>query len=347
MHTTRRHRPGKTERHRTTCRRLAAIGLVLLAAAAAGCSSSRSGPALPPPSVAHPLEGQIWDTEAQAFVSTEEFLDRALRARTVLLGEIHVNPEHHRIQADVVSHLAGNSAGPAVVFEMFEVDQQANIDRARETPGVEAGTIADVTGFRDSGWDWAMYGPLVETTLNLDLPLLAGNAPRATVRGIATGQSGALTAEQQARLDEPLPEPARAALVAELVEGHCGYLPPGMEPGLMAAQRLRDITMSDAIASAGERQTVLIAGSGHVRRDFGVPHYLPPDVPASAMLVVSLTEVAHGENDPAAYLPGDAGEPVYDLLWFTRRTQREDPCEAFREQLESMKNQLSAGPAGP
>lgn len=261
----------------------------------------------------------------------------------MLLGEIHVNPEHHQIQAEVISHLARNSAGPAVVFEMFEVDQQANIDRAREKPGVEADTIADVTGFRDSGWDWAMYGPLVETTLNLDLPLLAGNAPRGTVRGIATGQPGALTVAQQARLDEPLPESARAALVSELVEGHCGYLPPGMEPGLMAAQRLRDITMSEVIAGAGERQTVLIAGSGHVRRDFGVPHYLPPNVPASAMLVVSLTEVAHGENDPAAYLPGDAGEPVYDFLWFTRRTQREDPCEAFREQLESMQDQLSVG----
>jgi len=344
MHMTRLPRPGGTQELSSLRGRAGALGLAFLAASAAGCVSTRGGPALPPPAVAHPLEGQIWDARNEAFLDREALYARALESRTVLLGEIHVNPEHHDIQAEVISYLAANSAGPAIVFEMFEVDQQANIDGAREKKGVQAGTIADVTGFRDSGWDWDMYGPLVETTLNLDLRLLAGNAPRATVRGIATGQPGTLNGAQRARLEQPLPEPARSALVAELVEGHCGYLPPGMEPGLVAAQKLRDITMSDVITSAGDRQTVLIAGSGHVRRDFGVPHYLEPGLSGADILVVSLTEVLHGENDPAAYLPGDASDPVYDLLWFTRRTPREDPCEAFRDQLESMKERFSAEP---
>ena len=333
------------------CRCFGGALFALLIAAVAGCASGRADPGALPPSVAHPLEGKIWDTREQAFISRSELEARALAADAVLLGEIHVNPEHHALQADVIRHLAANGPGPAVVFEMLEADQQAHIDDARRDRGVEAATIADVTGFRDSGWDWALYGPLIETTLDLDLPLVAGNAPRDRVRAAATGQADGLTDTERRRLglDQPLPGPAGEALLDKLVEGHCGHLPPGMAPGLIAAQRLRDATMTDGMLRARDagagglpRQVVLIAGSGHVRRDFGVPLYLLERSPETTPLAISLTEVVHGENEPAAYLPAAAGEPVFDVLWFTSRTEREDPCEAFREQLEKMHQNLSA-----
>ncbi len=325
--------------------------LALAAVAAGGCASPAEDAAALPPSAIHPLQGRIWDTRQQTFISREAFDARVLAADAVLLGEIHVNAEHHALQADVIRHLAAGGPGPAVVFEMLEADQQGHIDAARQDRGVRAETIADVTGFRDSGWDWDHYGPLIETTLDLDLPLVAGNAPRDLVRAAATGQDDPLTAAERRRLglDVPLPEPAGDALLDEIIEGHCGHLPPGMAPGLVAAQRLRDATMTDQLIRAREagaggrpRQTVLIAGAGHVRRDFGVPHYLAGRSPQTAPLAVSLTEIVDGENDPSAYLPGGDTEPVFDILWFTSRTEREDPCEAFREQLEKMHQRLSA-----
>lgn len=325
--------------------------LALLAAAAAGCASSNDDPAALPPSVAHPLQGRIWDARQQTFISRDDLEARMLGAGAVLLGEIHVNPAHHALQADLIRYLAASGPGPAVVFEMLESDQQDKIDAAMQDRGVQAETIADVTGFRDSGWDWDLYGPLIETTLDLDLPLVAGNAPRGLVRAAATGTDSALTDADRRHLglDTPLPGPAHEALLEEIIEGHCGHLPPEMAPGLVAAQRLRDATMSDAMILAREagaggrpRQTVLIAGSGHVRRDYGVPHYLAERSPETRILAVSMTEVVNGVDDPAAYLPGDAAEPVFDVLWFTPRTEREDPCEAFREQLEKMHRNLSA-----
>lgn len=324
--------------------------LALLAAVAAGCASSKDDPAALPPWVAHPLQGRIWDARQQAFISRDDLQARMLGAGAVLLGEIHVNPEHHELQAVIIRSLAAGGPGPAVVFEMLESDQQGEIDAAMLDRGVQAETIADVTGFRDSGWDWDLYGPLIETTLDLDLPLVAGNAPRALVRAAATGTDSALTDADRRRLglDTALPGPANEALLEEIIEGHCGHLPPEMAPGLVAAQRLRDATMADAMILAREagaggrpRQTVLIAGSGHVRHDYGVPHYLAARSPETAVLAVSMTEVVDGVDNPAAYLPGDAAEPVFDVLWFTTRTQREDPCEAFREQLEKMHRNLS------
>jgi uncharacterized iron-regulated protein len=325
--------------------------LALLAAGGTGCASSKDDPAALPPSVSHPLQGRIWDARQQTFISREALDARILGADAVLLGEIHVNPEHHDLQRDVIRHLAASGPGPAVVFEMLESDQQGNIDAARRTRGVRAETIADVTGFRDSGWDWDLYGPLIEATLDLDLPLVAGNAPRDLVRAAATGRASELTDAERRRLglEVPLPGPANDALLDEIIEGHCGHLPPAMAPGLVAAQRLRDATMADVMVRARQagagglpRQTVLIAGSGHVRHDYGVPYYLRERSLEAAPLAISLTEVLDGENDPAAYLPGNAGEPVFDILWFTSRTKREDPCEAFREQLERMHESLSA-----
>lgn len=329
----------------------AAALLALLAAGVAGCASSKDDPAAMPPSVAHPLQGRIWDTREQAFISRDDLEARMLGAGAVLLGEIHVNPEHHELQADVIRYLAASGPGPAVVFEMLEADEQVHIDEARADRGVGAETIADVTGFRDSGWDWNLYGPLIETTLDLDLPLIAGNAPRDLVRAAATGTPAGLTDAERRRLAlaTPLPGPANDALLEELIEGHCGHLPADMAPGLVAAQRLRDATMTDTMILAREagaggqpRQTVLIAGSGHVRRDYGVPHYLAERSPETTALALSMTEVVNGENNPGAYLPGDADAPVFDILWFTSRTEREDPCEAFREQLEKMHRNLSA-----
>ena len=43
-------------------------------------------------------------------------------------------------------------------------------------------------------------------------------------------------------------------------------------------------------------------------------------------------EVEDGRTDPAAYVPRDPeGRPAADLVIFTERTERPDPCAAFRK----------------
>src|SRR4051794_21542665 len=48
---------------------------------------------------AQPLAGRIWDAQARDFLDEGSVMLRAERARFVLLGEKHDNPEHHRLQA--------------------------------------------------------------------------------------------------------------------------------------------------------------------------------------------------------------------------------------------------------
>jgi uncharacterized iron-regulated protein len=92
-------------------------------------------------------------------------------------------------------------------------------------------------------------------------------------------------------------------------------------------QRARDAAIALAISSA-RGATLLIAGNGHVRRDLGVPLYLPPGENA---LSVGFLETRAAETDPRGYAHGAGSEASYDYIWFTAPHPRPDPCEALKK----------------
>src|SRR5687768_4939373 len=67
----------------------------------------------------HPLTGRIWDVASGEFIDRPTLIMRLARAEFVLLGEKHDNPDHHRLQAEVVRGLIAAGRRPAVGFEMF------------------------------------------------------------------------------------------------------------------------------------------------------------------------------------------------------------------------------------
>src|SRR5512133_3700789 len=72
----------------------------------------------------HPLAGKIWDVRASRFVDEASLVSALAGARTVLLGEVHDNPDHHVLQARLLRALAGAGRTPKVAFEMLSVEQQ-------------------------------------------------------------------------------------------------------------------------------------------------------------------------------------------------------------------------------
>jgi hypothetical protein len=111
---------------------------------------------------------------------------------------------------------------------------------------------------------------------------------------------------------------------------------------MLAAQRLRDAYLADALIGAAGRPAVLITGGGHARLDYGVPFYLGVRAPEARVVSIGLTEVVADATEPTAYARTEGTVPAFDFLWFTPRTDTEDPCELFREQLERMRQ---PGPA--
>lgn len=286
----------------------------------------------------HPLAGRIWSISSAAFVEPAEVETAVAGARFVLLGEIHDNPDHHALQAHLLAAASEAGRRPAVVLEMLARDRQGDVDAYLGGGQATAEGFGAALGWAQSGWpDYAIYRPVIEVAVERDLPIIAGDTPREERRKVAAEGAEVLGAERIAalRLAEPLGEAADAVLLDTLFDGHCALMPREALTPLVAVQRLRDATLADAMISGGisggGEGAVLIAGSGHVRKDLGVPRYLEWREPDAASVAVGFVEVAEDRTEPALYAGGSAeAPPPYDYLWFTPRQQRGDPCESLR-----------------
>ena len=293
----------------------------------------------------HPLVGKMWSTTNKSFFKPEALGPALRRSEIILLGEVHDNPDHHRLQAWMIREAAPAQQlrrRPTVVMEMISEDQSAALASflagrrsGRSTLGPQ--DLGRLLSWESRGWpSWSIYQPVAETSLESGLTLAHGDAGRDRIKSVRERGLTALPERDRARtkLSVPLPAKLDAALLAELGQSHCGMMPETAWPAMLAVQRLRDATLADQLLRADQRRgAILIAGNGHIRRDRGVPWYLSQRAPDKSTLVVMLAEVQAGETDPEAYLPRDPdGIAAVDFVWFTPRKERADPCEAFKRQ---------------
>jgi uncharacterized iron-regulated protein len=280
----------------------------------------------------HPLTGRVWDVNAARFVTPEVLAAGLARARYVLLGERHDNPDHHRVQAALVRALVNAGRRPAIAFEMFSADNADAIARHLAAAPRDAAGLAEAVGWARSGWpSWAFYQPIAQTALDAGLPIVAANLSPQAARALARGDRSALPpclAERYA-LDRPLADGGQAALAAEIGASHCGHLPGDRIDGMVLAQRARDAMLADSLMTSARDGAVLIAGAGHVRTDRGVPVYLRTRDPGARIAVVAPLEVRDEWRQPADYA-GPGGRLPYDWVWFTPRMEDVDPCARFR-----------------
>ena len=276
--------------------------------------------------------GPILDTAAQRPVAPEVLVAALAEADLAILGEIHDNAEHHRLQNEMLLGLIGRGRRPALLMEQFDREHQTALEAAQSAPGASAESVAQAGRFDRRAWDWPAYKPLIETALAHGLPVVAANLSRAEARRVVSGGVAALgdpaLASAVALIDTPA---RRAALEMDIIEGHCGHrFAAPILAGMVAAQQARDALMAQiatqAALHAGRRGAVLITGSGHARKDRGVPAYLPP-----GLRTVSLAFVETATPEAGSAAPASGAESIYDYVWPTAAAPRTDPCLAFRK----------------
>jgi uncharacterized iron-regulated protein len=266
-------------------------------------------------SAAAQLTGRIWDLRAGAFV-TDGVVRGAVRAAPViLLGETHDNPEHHRLQRELLAEAVASGRRPALVMEQLDREFQAALDTERKRTGRTADTVLDAGQFNRRSWQVEGYRPLVAVALESGLPIIAVNVSRNDARSIVRDPARAALPPVAKRVEDDL--------AAEIERSHCGEkTPPALLAGMVAAQRARDVAMAQALTREEERGAVLIAGVGHVRADRGAPIYM-----SRRPLVIAFIEVDPERGEPKDYFDGAfATAASFDYAWFTERAGRPDPC---------------------
>ncbi|MBF9029100.1 hypothetical protein HKCCE3408_01715 [Rhodobacterales bacterium HKCCE3408] len=240
-------------------------------------------------------------------------------ASVVILGEVHDNPHHHRLQVEALDVLDPT----AIVFEMLTPDEVTLV-----TPDLAAdpSALAAALDWDNSGWpDFAFYAPLL--AYGTSVPIYGAEVTREDAqRAFAEGAAAAFgTGAERFGLDRPLPEDEQAAREADQMAAHCDALPEEILPGFVAAQRLRDAVLSETALRALDETggpVAVITGNGHARTDRGVPALIA--LAAPGVTVLSLGQIEDADGADQASLP-------YDLVTSAPPPEdRPDPCAAFR-----------------
>jgi len=194
----------------------------------------------------------------------------------VLIGEQHDADAHGRIHERWVSTLAQRGHLGAVALEMAErgtstagLPPTATDDEVREALKWNKGT----------GWPWERYGPAIMAAVRAGVPVVGGNLSREQMRAAMKDET----------LDVLLPGPALKAQQQAIRRGHCDMLPETQVQPMTRVQIARDVSMASTISSSATagKTVVLLAGSGHVLPDLGVPQHLPPRLVARSVLLPS------------------------------------------------------------
>ncbi len=247
--------------------------------------------------------------------------------RIVLLGEVHDNAAQHALRAAALRQLIVQGARPAIAFEQFDTDRQADIDRARrERPRDADYLIAQAKGRED--WRWQSYRPFVVLALEHDLPIVAANLSRDKAMKVAIDSWPTLfdPPTRNALGLDALPADFRRKHEEAIAIGHCNLLPPDALPAQARAQMARDLIMAQSIRPYIGQGVVLLAGNGHVRRDIGVPFWLTADERRS---VVSIGVLEREDDSSDAESAAE-----FDAYVVTERAERVDPCKELAQRLQ-------------
>lgn len=274
---------------------------------------------LAPAPAAAELAGRIWVPAEDRFARPAE-LERAVAdAEFVLLGETHTVARHHELQARLI-RAAARGRRPAVVLEMLPRTAQESIDAWRARTPADPSAFGAAVDWNDRGWpDWSIYVPIARAALARDLALYAGGPAPDELRAVGERGLDALAPDTRRALglDRALPAEAGGRLAATLRRVHCGLDVPAPIERMVAVQRLRDARMAARLLEVAADGAVLVAGHGHVRRDYGVPWYLARHDGDRRVVSVALLGTDGVDEAVGAHAARAGGVLPFDYVWFT------------------------------
>lgn len=258
---------------------------------------------------------QIFDVRSGNAIDESALAEILKSADFVLLGELHDNKLHHEARGRLIARFADYRR--TIVSEHLAAPNQVTFQSTIKAD-------LEAAGFDTEGWDWPIHQSLYEQIKNKGLTLVGGNLPKEEARrmflqGVSSLPERMAQTYNQSRLSEA----AERKLDHDLVEGHCGKLPEKYLLRMRFAQRMTDMSLAHNLLD--RRPSLLIAGNGHVRRDYGVPQMLASVAPQFKVLNVGFLEQASSTEDLLQSVSGQ-----YDFIWITERAERKDPCENFK-----------------
>jgi uncharacterized iron-regulated protein len=243
----------------------------------------------------------IHSTKEKRELTFGELTDRLLDVDLVCVGESHDSELNHRVQLEIIKALYARDERLGVGMEMFQRPFQAALDRYVRGEGTEEDFLKATEYRQRWGFDWGLYRPIVDFCRRNGVAVAALNAPRELTRRISRVGVKGLNDEEKGQLgsvDFHVKE-HRDYWYEKLAKMH-GQKNPTEE---QKERSYEVMTTWDGYMAASAarfqqerrlRRLVVLAGSGHIDRGFGIPDRAAKETGGKAATV----HVAVG-GDPA------------------------------------------------
>jgi uncharacterized iron-regulated protein len=245
-----------------------------------------------------------------------ELIDRLLAADLVCVGEEHDSAPNHRVQYEIIKGLFARDERLGVGMEMFQRPFQPVIDRYLKREIGEEQFLKETEYQKRWGYDWSLYRPIVDFCVKNGLPLAALNAPKELTKRIGEVGYKGLTGDEKEQLGP----------IAFQVKAHRDYWFDRLakmhgKTNATAEERERSYEVmavwDDYMAASaarfqqvrGLRRLVVLAGSGHIDRGFGIPERAARQTGGK----VATVHVEVGAEPAKAF-----AEPVADFIVIVR-----------------------------
>jgi len=212
-------------------------------------------------------------------ITTGAFLDALLAADFVCVGERHDSLPEHRAQLWLLQLLHAADPKTGLGMEAFHRPFQKPLDDHSESLIDEPAMLAQTEYASRWGYAWELDGPLMRFCRQNRLPVAGLNIPRELTRRLSAEGFDKLSAKEKEDLgpmDFQVPE-HRAHWLERLAAMHGnGTASQDRKEKSYQVMAAWDHGMAASAAQfkkeRGLNRLVVIAGSGHVERRFGIPN---------------------------------------------------------------------------
>lgn len=224
----------------------------------------------------------------------EEILGELRQSRVVYAGETHTDMGAHILQLQIIQALHQENPDLAIGMEMFPASSQAALDDYISGAIASEGDFLKKSGyFKVWGFDYRLYREIIGYARRHGIPLVALNLDKEVVNQVfAEGNLDTLDDQQRQQVpaERQLDLPGYRERLAQAFAGHEGRQFSGDRlAGFVQAQAIWDEAMAERIVGYlkdhPEQRMVVVAGTGHVYKDTGIPPRVARrlDVPQSVI----------------------------------------------------------------
>jgi uncharacterized iron-regulated protein len=224
-----------------------------------------------------PLALTVYSRQDKKEISFGEMVERLLQADLICIGETHDSEMHHRVQLQLIKAVFAHDERLGVGLEMFQRPFQGPLDRYQRGQLAEEEMLKATEYGKRWGFDWGLYRPITEFCRKNGLPLGALNAPRELTARISKVGHAGLNEDEKKQLgpiDFHVKE-HRDYWFERLAKMHGAKGTAEQKERSYQVMTVWDDYMAASAASFQQeralRRLIVLAGSGHIERGFGIP----------------------------------------------------------------------------